>query len=96
MHDTLGLLAEAVQLATDLGHDVREEPLGDLPGGACRVGQSRWILVNLDLPAAERLAVIVAALREDDRVGAQPMSRALAARIAGHGSPGRRPGTGQP
>lgn len=84
MIDTLGLLAEAVQLATDLGYDVREEPLGDSPGGACRVGDARRILVNLDLAAADRLDVILAALAVDDRHAAQPMSRALAARVARH------------
>ena len=47
MSDTLGLLAEACQLAVDIGYTVREEPLGDLPGGPCLVGGRRQLLLNL-------------------------------------------------
>ncbi len=88
MIDTLGLLAEAVQLATDLGYDVREEPLGDFPGGACRVAGVDRILVNLELAAAERLDVILTALVADERTAGQPMSRSLAARLSGRAAPG--------
>jgi hypothetical protein len=88
MVDTLGLLAEAVQLATDLGYDVREELLGDFPGGACRVGGASQILVNLDLAAADRLAVILTALAADERTSGQPMSRSLAARLMNRATPG--------
>ena len=38
MVDTLGLLAEAIQLACELGYDVREEPLGDTASGEVRIG----------------------------------------------------------
>lgn len=90
MIDTLGLLAEAVHLATDLGHEVREEPLGDSPGGACTVAGTRRILVNADLPASDRLAVIVAALAADPRTAEEPMSRALADRLARAAAAGPR------
>jgi hypothetical protein len=81
MDDTLGLLEESLQLARDIGYLVREEPLGDLPGGACVVGGRRTILLNLAAPAAERLAVLVAALAGDPAVAEQPVSRLLAARL---------------
>ena len=81
MSDTLGLFAEARQLAIDLGYVIREEPLGDLPGGACQVGQERRILLNLEQPVAAQLDVLVRSLAADPRAAAQPMSRLLAARI---------------
>jgi len=82
MSDTLGLLAEARQLATELGYAVHEEPLGDLPGGTCVVGGERRILLNLEHAAAAQLDVLVAALAADSRTRSQPMSRLLAARLS--------------
>jgi len=90
MIDTLGLLAEAAQVAADLGYQVREEPLGDLPGGACTVAGRRHILVNLDLGAADRLDVVVRALAEDPRTHEQPLSRLLASRLAAIGPAAKR------
>ena len=81
MSDTLGLFAEARQLASDLGYLVREEPLGDLPGGACQVGQERRILLNIEQPVAAQLDVLVQTLAVDPRAATQPMSRLLAARL---------------
>lgn len=81
MADTLGLLAEARQLAHDLGYIVREEPLGELAGGPCVVGGEQRILLNLEHTAAGQLDVLVAALAADPRTRLQPMSRLLAARL---------------
>jgi hypothetical protein len=80
--DTLGLLAEACQLATDLGYTVREEPLGDLPGGPCMVGGRQHLLLNLEQPASARLEVMLRALAVDPRVVREPKSRLLASRLA--------------
>ena len=81
MADTLGLLAEALQLAADLGYRVREEALGDLPGGPCTVGGVKQVLLNLEHPAAERLDRLLAALAGDPRIDAEPKSRLLAGRL---------------
>ncbi|NCA10630.1 hypothetical protein EBR56_02285 [bacterium] len=81
MTDTLGLLAEARQLAHDLGYVVREEPLGELAGGPCVVGGERQILLNLEHRATAQLDVLVAALAADPRTLSQPLSRRLAARL---------------
>ncbi|MFM8494580.1 MAG: hypothetical protein ACKOEM_03515 [Planctomycetia bacterium] len=81
MSDTLGLFAEARQLASDLGYLVREEPLGDLPGGACQVGQEHRILLNIEQPVAAQLDVLMRTLAADPRAATQPMSRLLAARL---------------
>ncbi|MEX1076914.1 MAG: hypothetical protein WED27_10770 [Pirellulales bacterium] len=82
MTDTLGLLAEACQLAADIGYTVREEPLGDLPGGPCLVGGRRQLLLNLEQGPAERLELVLRALASDPRVRAEPKSMLLASRLA--------------
>lgn len=81
MADTLGLLEEALQLARDLGYRVREEPLGELPGGGCSVGGKPHILLNLEQPSADRLDVLLKSLAADPRVRDQPLSRLLRARL---------------
>lgn len=81
MNDTLGLLEEARQLALDLGYRVREEPLGELPGGPFTVAGVRHILLNLEQGPADRLAVLLQALAGDPRVGDEPKSRLLAKRL---------------
>lgn len=80
MADTLGLFHEALQLARDLGYEVREEPLGDLPGGRCTVNGATRVLLNLERPVAERLDRLLAALGPDPRLPGEPKSRLLAAR----------------
>ena len=82
MSDTLGLLEESRHLARELGYEVKEEPLGDLPGGPCRVGGRNRILLNIEHAPAEQLAVLVAALAADPRVPQEPKSRLLAERLA--------------
>ena len=82
MSDTLGLLEESRHLAHELGYEIREEPLGDLPGGPCRIGDRSRILLNIEHAPAEQLAVLVAALAADPRVTQEPKSRLLAERLA--------------
>jgi len=79
--DTLGPLAEARQLAADLGYRVREEALGDLPGGPCTIAGVRQVILNLEHPAAERLERLLAALAADPRLEGEPKSRLLEARL---------------
>jgi len=81
MDDTLGLLEEALQLACEVGYLVREEPLGDLPGGLCVVGGKRTILLNLQNQAADRLTVLLGVLARDPAIANQPVSRLLAGRL---------------
>jgi hypothetical protein len=79
--DTLGLLEEARQLAKDLGYQVREEPLGDMPGGLCRVGGARHVLLNVEHSAADRLDRLLAAIAGDPRLAAEPKSRLMEKRL---------------
>lgn len=81
MADTIGLLAEAMQLARDLAYTVREEPLGDAPGGGCMIGGRPHVLLNVAQSPAERLDTLVRVLAADPRVAAEPKSRLLASRL---------------
>jgi hypothetical protein len=81
MKDTLGLWAEAVQVAGDLGYMVREEPLGDLVGGYCRVAGGDHILVNVTAHPADRLRELLLVLAADPRIRNQPLSRLLRAEL---------------
>jgi hypothetical protein len=81
MPDTLGLLEESRQIAKDLGYRVREEPLGDLPGGLCTVGGVPHVLLNLEHSAADRLDRLLSVLAADARLADEPKSRLLTARL---------------
>lgn len=81
MSDTLGLLEEALQLARDLGYRVREEALGELPGGACTIGDTRHLILNVEHSPAERLDRLLAALSADPGLAAEPKSRLLESRL---------------
>jgi len=87
--DTLGLLEEATDLARELGLVVREEALGESPGGACTAGGRRQILLNAALPAARRLEVLLDVLATIPEAARFPTSRPLARAIAA------RPAAGQ-
>jgi hypothetical protein len=81
MSDTIGLLQEAMQLAHDLGYRVREEPLGDLPGGRCTVNGAQHVLLNVEHSVADRLDRLLQAIAADPRLASEPKSRLLAARL---------------
>jgi hypothetical protein len=81
MSETLGLLEEAVQLARDLGYVVREEPLGDLPGGKCSIGGTTHVILNIEQSVAARLDRLLLAIQGDPRVDDEPKSRLLARRL---------------
>ena len=83
MADTLGLLAESLQLAQELGYEICEEPLGELPGGLCRVGGVDKILLNIGQAPADRLEQVIGILADDSRWTACPVSRLLAQRLQG-------------
>lgn len=82
MADTLGLLEECRHLAVDMGYIVREEPLGDLPGGPCMVGGRRQILLNVAQAPSDHLTILLTALAADPGIAMRPKSRLLAERLA--------------
>ena len=89
MPDTLGLLEEATDLARELGLVVREEALGESPGGACTLAGKRQILINAALPATRRLEVLLDVLAAMPEAAALVTSRPLARAIAARPAPGK-------
>lgn len=81
MSDTLGLLEEAIQVAVELGYRVREEPLGDLPGGACTVGGVRQVMLNAAQPPLQRLDLLLGLLAVAPGIEDQPVSALLESRL---------------
>ena len=67
MH-TIELLEQAVQLANQLGYQVRQEWLGGCGGGACEVGGRKLMFLDSSLNATEQLEQIVDALADDPGV----------------------------
>ena len=83
MVDTLGLLAEAIELACELGYAVREAPVGDTASGEVRIGATRHILLNVsDLPA-DQLEQLMKILAADDRWKTVPVSHLLKRTLCG-------------
>lgn len=63
MH-TVELLEHALEAAQRLGFKVRQDWLGG-GCGICELRGQRWIFLDVSLPPAERLAVVVDALRNE-------------------------------
>ena len=64
MH-TVHLLEQALEVASQLGYQIRHEWLGGNGGGACEFLGKKWIFVDLSLNAIEQLDQVESALRED-------------------------------
>lgn len=73
-----------MQLATDLGYRVREEPLGDGAGGACAVGGRPQIILNAGHSPGQRLEALLGILAGAPGLADQPVSRLLASRLRRH------------
>ena len=63
MH-SVDLLEETIQLARQLGFEIRQEWLDGSAAGICRIGDRRVLFLDLSLPANEQLEQVVNALRE--------------------------------
>ena len=59
MANVLELFEEAISVARELGFMVREEPLGDLPGGACMANGKKQLLLNASMSPADQLDVLL-------------------------------------
>lgn len=65
---TVELLERSLQLAQELGYQVRHEWLGGSGGGACEFGGRKWLFVDLALTVDEQLEQVCGALRNDSAV----------------------------
>ncbi len=67
MH-TVELFERLVDVARQLGYEIRHEYLGGVGGGRCEVAGRKWIFVDLAVSAAEQLDQLVEALQEDPAI----------------------------
>ncbi len=75
---TLELLEVAREWAHRAGFEVREEWLGGVAGGACRIKGKKVLFIDIALPPAERLEQVLQALEQltpEDRAQMPPQLR---------------------
>lgn len=70
--NSLQLLADALDVARQLGFEIREEPLGEGKSGACRIRGRKLLLLDSQLGPRERLERVLDAIR--DAVGLEHLS----------------------
>ncbi len=75
--DSLQLLAEALEVARQLGYEIREELIGDGRGGVCRVRDQKLLFLDPQLGPRDRLMQVLTALRSDVAIGQVPLRPAL-------------------
>ena len=79
-------LEQALEVAGQLGYEVRQEYLGGAAGGACEFGGKKWIFVDLGLSTSEQVEQVASALQADPLVHTlrltNPMQRLLGGRRA--------------
>jgi hypothetical protein len=61
--DSLQLLAEALDLARQLGFEIREEWIGEGRGGVCRIRGRKCLFLDAQLGPRERLQQVLNAVR---------------------------------
>ncbi len=76
MH-TVDLLEEALQLATSLGYQIRQDWLGGNGGGACQLKGQKWLFVDLAASPWDQLDRVADALRNDPATSASTASPQL-------------------
>lgn len=72
------MLAEAIQLARQLGYRVREDVLEGAGGGHCYYHGQKWLLLDLTQSTDEQLNDVLDALRAEPGLQGLGMSPALA------------------
>lgn len=81
MH-TVELFERLVEVARQLGYEIRHEYLGGVGGGRCEVAGRKWIFVDLAVSAAEQLDQLVEALQEDPAIHSVSLPDRIAQLVA--------------
>jgi len=76
MH-TVEMLEKAVDLAARLGYTVRQDCFAGSGGGRCELKGRKYLFLDLDLGAEERLEQAADALRHEPAAPALPMPQEL-------------------
>ncbi len=80
---TVALLASAIDLARQVGYQVREDALDGAGGGHCLIRGKKWLLLDASQPHREQIRDVIDALRAEPSLPAG-IPAALAREI--HGS----------
>jgi len=75
--DSVQLLAEALDIARQLGFEVREEFIGEGRGGVCRIRGRKCLFLDSGLDARQRLAQVLSALRSEPALAEVQLRPAL-------------------
>lgn len=71
---TVDMLSESLELARQLGYQIREDQLEGAGGGHCLIRGRKWLLLDITQSADEQLRDVLDAVREnfsaDDRLKA--------------------------
>ena len=65
---------EWIEVAKRLGYHPRYEYFGGTGGGVCRVGDKRWLFIDLANSRLEQLDALIGALVDDPLLDAVPLS----------------------
>jgi Spy/CpxP family protein refolding chaperone len=63
--NTVELLSAAIELAKQLGYQVREDQLEGAGGGHCLIQGQKWLLLDLTQTNREQLGDVIDALRQE-------------------------------
>lgn len=75
--DSVQLLAESLEIARQLGFEIREEPIGEGRGAVCRIRGRKCLFLDTQLGPRERLSQVLAALRSEPAAAELPLRPAL-------------------
>ncbi|NUQ64328.1 MAG: hypothetical protein HUU20_17810 [Pirellulales bacterium] len=78
MH-TVGLLEQALNVASQLGYQVRQEWLGGSGGGGCEIKGRRYLFLDLALSPADQLEQVLDTLYRHSEAASLAMPRELRA-----------------
>jgi hypothetical protein len=81
--DSVQLLAEALDIARQLGFEIREELIGEGRGAACRIRGRKCLFLDSRLAPRERLERVLDAIRNESdlaQLSIRPAIRYLLAR----------------
>jgi len=76
MH-TVELLEAAIQVARQLGYQVRQDFLGGSGGGACEIKGQKWLFLDLAQGPTDHLEQVLDALGHEPDADTIPMPGAL-------------------
>lgn len=81
MH-TVEVLEQALDLASRLGYEIRQEWLGGNGGGGCELMGRKLLFLDLALGPADQLDQVIDTLRRDPKAANLPMAHQLRQSLA--------------